>query len=78
MIRRDYILRAIEECVQALVQIRALRQKHRLEEACQAVDAQCEKLAAAGAYNLAQLSESCSHALRVTSPLRSCALGFSS
>jgi Family of unknown function (DUF6483) len=57
MIRRDYILRAIGECVQALVQIRALRQNHRLEEARRAVDAQCEKLAAAGAYALAQLSE---------------------
>jgi hypothetical protein len=57
MIRRDYFLRAIEECVQALMQIRALRQNHRLEEAWQAVDAQCEKLAAAGAFNLAQLSE---------------------
>jgi hypothetical protein len=57
MIRRDYILRAIEECVQALTQIGTLRQDRRLEEARRAVDAQCEKLAAAGARNLAQLSE---------------------
>jgi hypothetical protein len=57
MIRRDYILQMIEECIQALSQIRALRKNHRWEEARMAVDAQCEKLAAAGARNLAQLSE---------------------
>jgi hypothetical protein len=57
MIRRDYILRAIEECVQALTRIRALRHGQRWEEARQAVDTECEKLAAAGARGLAQLSE---------------------
>jgi Family of unknown function (DUF6483) len=57
MIRRDYILRMIEECIQALAQIRSLRHNQRWEEARQAVDAQCEKLAAAGARNLARLSE---------------------
>ena len=57
MIRRDYILQMIEECIQALAQIRAFRQDQRWEEARLAVDAQCEKLAAAGARRLAQLSE---------------------
>jgi hypothetical protein len=57
MIRRDYIMGMIEECIQALTQIRGLRQDRRWEEARQAVDAQCKKLAAAGARNLAQLSE---------------------
>jgi hypothetical protein len=57
MIRRDYILQMIEELMQALTQIRALRQGRRWEEARQAVDAQCEKLAGLGARNLAQLSE---------------------
>jgi hypothetical protein len=57
MIRRDYILRMIEECIQALAQIRALRQNRRLAEAQKVVDAQCEKLAGAGAENLVQLSE---------------------
>jgi hypothetical protein len=57
MIRRDYILQMIEECIQALAQIRALRKDQRWAEARMAVDAQCEKLAAAGARNLAQLSE---------------------
>jgi hypothetical protein len=57
MIRRDYILQMIEECIQALTQIRALRQGRHWAEARQAVDEQCQKLAAAGAHNLAQLSE---------------------
>jgi hypothetical protein len=57
MIRCDYILQMIEECIQALTQIRALRQGRRWAEARQAVDEQCAKLAAAGARNLAQLSE---------------------
>jgi hypothetical protein len=57
MLRRDYIVEMIEEFVQALTQIRALRQRQRWEEARQAVDAQCEKLAAADARNLARLSE---------------------
>jgi hypothetical protein len=57
MLRRDYILQMIEECIQALTQIRALRQDQRWEEARLAVDAQCEKLAAGGARNLARLSE---------------------
>jgi len=57
MIRHDYILQMIEECIQALSQIRALRQNRRWEEARLAVDAQCEKLAAAGARGLARLSE---------------------
>jgi hypothetical protein len=57
MIRRDYILEMIEECIQALTQIRTLRHERRWEEARLAVDAECEKLAAAGARNLAQLSE---------------------
>ena len=57
MIRRDYILQMIEEFMRALTQIRALRQGRRWQEARQAVDAECEKLAAAGALKLAQLSE---------------------
>jgi hypothetical protein len=57
MIRRDYILQMIEEFMQALSQIRVLRQGRRWEEAQRVVDAQCEKLAAAGARNLAKLSE---------------------
>jgi hypothetical protein len=57
MIRRDYILQMIEEFVRALTQIRALRQQGRWQEARLALDAECEKLAAGGAANLARLSE---------------------
>jgi len=57
MIRRDYIVEMIEEFFRALAQIRALRQQGRWQEAGLAVDAECEKLAAAGAQNLARLSE---------------------
>ncbi len=57
MIRRDYILQMIEEFIRALTQIRALRQQGRWEEARLALDTECEKLAAAGAGNLARLSE---------------------
>jgi hypothetical protein len=57
MIRRDYILQMIEEFIRALTQIRALRQQERWQEARLALDAECEKLAAAGARNLARLSE---------------------
>jgi len=37
MLRRDYILEMIEECIRALTQIRALRKGQRWEEARQAV-----------------------------------------
>jgi Family of unknown function (DUF6483) len=57
MIRRDYILRMIEECIQALAQIRILRQSQRLEAAQQALDMQCEKLAGGASQILVQLSE---------------------
>jgi len=57
MIRRDYIVEMIEEFAQTLMRIRALRQGGRWAEAWQAVDAECEKIAAAGARNLARLSE---------------------
>jgi hypothetical protein len=43
--------------MQALTQIRGLRHNQRWDEARRVVDAECEKLAAAGARNLAQLSE---------------------
>jgi hypothetical protein len=57
VIRHDYILQMIEEFGRALARIRALRQNRRWEEARNAVDAECEKLAATGAQGLAALSE---------------------
>ena len=57
MIRRDYIVRMIEEMGRALAQIRALRQGGRAEAARQMVDAECEKLAAMGVTGIVGLSE---------------------
>jgi hypothetical protein len=57
MIRRDYIVRMIEEMGRALAQIRALRQSGRAEAARQMVDAECEKLAALGVTGIVGLSE---------------------
>jgi hypothetical protein len=57
MIRRDYIVRMIEEMGRALAQIRALRQSGRAEAARQMVDAECEKLAALGVTGILALSE---------------------
>ena len=57
MIRRDYIMRMIEEMGRALAQIRALRQSGRAEAARQMVDAECEKLAALGVTGIVGLSE---------------------
>jgi hypothetical protein len=57
MIRRDFILRMIEEWGRALAQIRALRQGGRQEAARQAVDAECEKLAALGVSGIIGLSD---------------------
>ena len=56
MIRRDYIMQMIEEFGRALALIRALRQNRRWAEARNAVDAECQKLAAAGAQGIALLS----------------------
>lgn len=57
MIRRDYIVRMIEEMGRALAQIRALRQSGRAEAARQMIDVECEKLAALGALGVVGLSE---------------------
>jgi hypothetical protein len=57
MIRRDFILRMIEEWGRALAQIRALRQGGRADAAREAVDAECEKLAAMGVAGIVALSD---------------------
>jgi len=57
MIRRDYILRMIEEMGAALAQIRALRRSGRADAARRMVDAECEKLAAMGVVGIVALSE---------------------
>ena len=57
MIRRDYILRMIEEFIRALVRMRGLKKAGRWDEAAQAVDLEFKKLLDGGADAAMQLSE---------------------
>src|SRR5687767_10393538 len=57
MIRRDYILRMIEEFIRALVRMRGLKKAGRWDEAAQAVDLEFKKLLDGGASAVIQLSE---------------------
>ncbi len=57
MIRRDYILRMIEEFAQALARIRSLKSSQRWGEASAALDAELIRLFGDGAQALARLAE---------------------
>lgn len=57
MIRRDYILRMIEEFIQALARLRSLQQSQRWAEAGNELDAEFKKLVGDGAPAVARLSE---------------------
>ena len=57
MIRRDYILRMIEEFMQALSRMRALKQGQRWAEAGDELDAEFKKLIGDGVQSIARLSE---------------------
>ena len=57
MIRRDYILRMIEEFIQALARVNALKQDQRWEEAAGAVDEEFQRLIGTGAQAVARLTE---------------------
>ena len=57
MIRRDYILRMIEELAEALARIRSLKHGRRWAEAGDELDAEFKKLVGNGAQAVAQLSE---------------------
>jgi len=57
MIRRDYILRMIEEFLQALSRIRALKKGQSLNEAAVALDEEFSRLTSQGASAVAALSE---------------------
>jgi hypothetical protein len=57
MIRRDYILRMIEEFLQILARLKSLKQEHRWEEAAGTLEEQFHRLVGAGAQATAQLSE---------------------
>ena len=57
MIRRDYILRMIQEFMQALSRMRALKQDQRWAEAGEELDVEFKKLIGDGAQSVARLSE---------------------
>jgi hypothetical protein len=57
MIRRDYILKMIEECIQALRRIQALKKGQRWQEAEALVDDEFQKFLGIGAEGLARLTE---------------------
>jgi hypothetical protein len=57
MIRRDYLLRAIEELIEALSNIRALQESRRWEEADLGLDAQFRRLVGAGARDAVRLTD---------------------
>jgi hypothetical protein len=57
MIRRDYILRMIEEFMQALSRIRALQKGQRSQEAAVALDEEFNRLVGGGSEALAGLTE---------------------
>src|SRR5215468_6688993 len=57
MIRRDYLLRMIEEFVQLLARLKSLKQEQRWEEAGLTLDEQFNRLVGADAHAVVQLSE---------------------
>jgi len=57
MMRRDYILRMIEEFARALARIRALKKGERWQEAAGTVDEEIQRLVGTGREGLAKLTE---------------------
>jgi hypothetical protein len=57
VIRRDYILRMIEEFMQALSRLRSLKQGQRWNEAAEELDSEFQKLVGEGAESIARHSE---------------------
>jgi Family of unknown function (DUF6483) len=57
MLRRDYILRMVEEFIQALSRINSLKKDQRWDEASREVDAEFKKLVGEGAGAIAAVSE---------------------
>jgi len=57
MIRRDYLLRMIEEFIQALARINSLKQGQRWDEAREALDDEFKRLIGEGAESVVRLSE---------------------
>src|SRR6185436_4635590 len=57
MIRRDYILRVIEEFVRALARINSLKKGQQWQQASEALDEEFKRLTADGAQVVVRLSE---------------------
>jgi hypothetical protein len=57
MIRRDYILRMIEECIRALAGIAAFKQEQRWDKASEALNGELQRLVGSDAQAIASLSE---------------------
>lgn len=57
MLRRDYILRMIEQFIQALARIKSLKQGEHWQQAAGTVDEEFNRLIGAGVQAVAQLSE---------------------
>jgi len=57
MIRRDYILRMIEQFIQALSRLRSLKQERRWEEAAGTLDEEFKRFVGMGAQAVEQLGE---------------------
>ena len=57
MIRRDYFLRMIEECVRALARIATFKEEQRWDKASEALNGELQRLIGSDAQAVAQLSE---------------------
>src|SRR5262245_18798644 len=57
MIRRDYILRMIQEFIEVLSRIRSLKREKRWNEAADATDAEFQQLLGSSAAEIARLSD---------------------
>jgi hypothetical protein len=57
MIRRDYILRMIEECIRALAGIASFKQEQRWDKASEVLNGELQRLIGSDAQAVARLSE---------------------
>src|SRR5262245_48134886 len=57
MIRRDYILRMIEQFIQALARLRALKQERRWDQAVETLDEEFKRFVGIGAAAVERLTE---------------------
>src|SRR5690349_18529461 len=57
MIRRDYILRMIEQFIQALARLRSLKEERRWEQATETLDEEFKRFVGIGAAAVERLTE---------------------